>query len=122
MSWQTLLAQARSNIKEIPVPARPALVPDTSRSTVTVTSPLVHRCPHKDEVDYGRITIEWNCLETTIELHSLAAYLGSWGAARISHEDLTRKIENELDALDGVEILSVRTEWKTAGMDVVVER
>lgn len=123
MSWQSLLAQARSNVKEIPVSRPlPTIVPDESRSFVSVTSPLVHRCPYKHEVDYGTVEIEWACVEATIELHSLAAYLGSWGDVEISHEALTRTIENQLDTLDGLWIRSVRTSFRTAGMNVIVER
>lgn len=96
------------------------LVPDTSGAGVVVTGSLVHRCPHVAEVDAGTVTVGWQCAEMTIELHSLAAYLASWEAQTISHEELTEQIARDLEALDGIGAIAVESTWRTAGLAVRV--
>jgi NADPH-dependent 7-cyano-7-deazaguanine reductase QueF len=107
------------------VTARPELlrlVPDTTRTRVTVSGPLVHRCPHVPEVDAGEVSVSWVCATMTVELHSLAAYLASWADQAISHEELTEQVCRDLEQLDGIEGVSVLTRWRTAGFAVTVEQ
>jgi NADPH-dependent 7-cyano-7-deazaguanine reductase QueF len=88
------------------------VVEDTSRSTVRVTGPIRHLCPHRDEVDEGTISVEWNCDGVaTYELHALAVYFASFATSTISHEELTQFIADELCA-------QVTTTWNTAGLEV----
>jgi NADPH-dependent 7-cyano-7-deazaguanine reductase QueF len=98
------------------------IVPDETRTRVTVTGPLVHRCPHVEEVDAGTVEVSWVCAEATVELHALAAYLASWEGQKISHEELTEQVCRDLEALDGIEGVSVATTWRTAGLAVRVEQ
>lgn len=97
-------------------------VPDETGSRVTVTGPLVHRCPHVPEVDAGTVTVSWVCAELTVELHSLAAYLASWADQEVSHEEITRQILVDLEAIDGIDLVAVTTAWKTAGLAVRIEQ
>lgn len=98
------------------------LIPDTTNTRVTVTGQLVHECPHVPEVDAGTAEIAWRCVEATIELHSLVAYLASWQGQPISHEEITAQIGRDLEQLDGVDDVSVTTAWRTAGLAVRVEQ
>ncbi len=98
------------------------IVPDDTQSRVTVTGPLVHRCPHVEEVDAGTVEVSWRCADATIELHSLAAYLASWEGQRVSHEELTAQIAADLEQLDGIEDVSVVSRWRTAGLAVTIEQ
>ena len=88
---------------------------------VSVTGPLVHRCPFRDEWDYGHVTITWQVDGQTLELHDLATYLESYSTVVVSHEDITGQIFWDVKAagLDGVK---VETEWDTAGFKVTVVR
>ena len=87
--------------------------------TMAVTSPIVHLCPFKDEIDNGQITVTWQTLNGTIELHSLRAYFDSFAASEISHESLTDTIRRELNRIPSIKALDVTTNWTTAGMEVV---
>lgn len=100
----------------------PALVPEESTARVAVEGPLRHMCPHVAEVDDGTVRIEWTCAGQTLELHSLAAYLGSFADERISHEELTRQLRDELAGLHGIADVTVATTWHTAGLAVQVRR
>lgn len=101
-------------------PARPVLVPEEATVRVTATGPLWHQCPHVEELDAGTVTISWTCAGQTLELHALAAYLRSYEAERISSEDITRVIREELAGLTGIADVEVTTSWHTAGMAVEV--
>ena len=85
---------------------------------MTITSPLTHRCPFRDEVDEGTITVTWQTMNGTIELHSLRAYFDSFAGSVISHESMTDMIRRELNRIPSVKALDVVTHWNTAGMDV----
>lgn len=102
-------------------PYRLRLVPDESGALVTARGALVHECPHAPEHDVGLVEVTWRCGESTIELHSLVAYLASWEGQAISHEAITTQIRRDLDELDGVEVVGVVTRWQTAGLAVTVE-
>lgn len=93
-------------------------VEDASDVTLTVTGDLRHLCPHVDEVDYGTVMIAWRAQGETFELHSLAEYLRGFKGARISHEQITDRIRHDLSAFPGVELVSVETNWQTAGLGV----
>lgn len=96
-------------------------VPDSTGQTVTVTGPLEHLCPHRDEVDHGTVTVTWTCAQTTLELHALAAYLRSWRNSTMSHEQITDRITHDLEAVAGIFNVTVSTTWSTAGLAVTVE-
>lgn len=99
----------------------PDVVPCDRPTVVTITAPLVHQCPHREETDHGHVTITWTTDGATLELHSLAKYLASWSASVISHEYLTDTMAHALGTIPGVVLNDLSTSWKTAGMDVVVK-
>lgn len=99
----------------------PQLVPvDAEAVTVTATSPVKHLCPFKNEADEGQVTIIWTCRESTIELHSLAAYLDGFANAYVSHEVLVADIFHELSELHDITVRSVTARFTTAGIDVEI--
>jgi len=99
------------------------LVPADSQATVTAGGLINHLCPHVDEADHGFITISWRCGTSTIELHSLAAYLEGFADRRISHEDLVEEIFQDLhDAAPAIAVVSVTARFTTAGLGVEVSR
>jgi NADPH-dependent 7-cyano-7-deazaguanine reductase QueF len=81
---------------------------------------MAHLCPIKDELDEGYVTVSWTCSGRTLELHSLAQWLGSFTGVRITHEDLVGHIATTLtDAADGgVVSIEVSFAGRTAGMHV----
>lgn len=98
----------------------PRSVPTASRGIrVSATCPLVHRCPHVDELDVGEVTLSWVTTTVTIELHSLAAHLSTYAEAVVSHEDLAQRLVEVLAAC-GVAEPSVASSWSTAGFAVDV--
>jgi NADPH-dependent 7-cyano-7-deazaguanine reductase QueF len=100
----------------------PDIVPDNSGTRVVVTRPLRHLCPHSAETDDGQVQIAWTCAGSTIELHSLAAYLNTFADKRISHETLTRAMRNNLSDLPGITDVNVATTWTTAGLAIQVSQ
>ena len=103
------------------------LVSCTNRAHVTATLPITHRCPFRDELDEGTVTVSWATTHhLTIELHSLAAFLAGFADLEISHEDITVRILDRLQsAAEGrapfsVTDVEVSTRWNTAGAEVVV--
>lgn len=98
------------------------MIPDTVAAdadvTVTITGPLIHLCPFRDEEDLGTITLTWACHGQTFELHSLAEYLGCREQTQLSHEEITDRIAFDLGSVDGLDLLSIETTWTTAGMGV----
>lgn len=93
-------------------------VEDSSDVVMVADAPLSHRCPHRDERDEGRVRITWRILGRTIELHALRGYLDAFSASRLSHEEITDAIRNDLSCLPEVELIAVETTWTTAGMEV----
>lgn len=85
---------------------------------VTVTAPIRHLCPFKDEIDDGRLTLSWRTDHSTVELHSLRSFLGVFADARISHEEVTSEIWGAMNRVGGIRSVSVSTAWRTAGMEV----
>lgn len=82
---------------------------------VTVTADVRKRCPYKDEVDAGTLTLVLNVPEGDgPELHDLAAYLGSFSDHALSHEEFTRNICLDLP------VIEAKTTWRTAGLSVEV--
>lgn len=96
------------------------VVPCQARITVTATGPVVHLCPHVDETDEGEVVITWVTAGSTIELHSLAAHLRTYASQRISHEDLARRLVDDL-TLPGIEGVYVAARFTTAGLGVEVK-
>lgn len=94
-------------------------VPCDAATRVTVTTPLIHLCPHVDEVDTGAVAIAWTTAGATLELHSLAAHLRSYAGQRISHENLTQHLTDAL-TLPGVADVTVTARFTTAGLGVEV--
>lgn len=97
------------------------VVPEASRSRITITGQLVHQCPHKHETDDGTVTISWTCAGATLELHSLTHYLASFQGVPVTHETITEQIRGDLAAIDGIDNVTVTTTWTTAQLDVRVE-
>lgn len=90
------------------------------RVTVTVTAPLIHVCPFRDEVDEGTIAITWTTAGYTIELHALYAWLCLFDETAISHEELTDHIVTILALRPGISDVSAVSSWDTASMLVEV--
>lgn len=88
------------------------------RVVMRVTAPLIHLCPYRDEVDEGTVSITWETEGRTFELHSLREWLVQFKNQKVSHEELTKHIKDELDFCHGLTVVSVATHWGTAGMDV----
>ena len=84
---------------------------------VTVERPLVHKCPHRDELDVGTVRASWD--GDQVELHALAAMLDEWAGVTATHECVTDEIALRL-AMRGAENVEVVTQWTTAGMAVNV--
>lgn len=93
--------------------------PDAVR--VTVVSSARHRCPFKDEVDFGTVRIEWTTSRgETIELHTLAALIAANADTEVSHERWTADLASTISADADVEALVVTSQWTTAGIAVSV--
>lgn len=96
----------------------PRTVPCDNAVAVTITSPLRHLCPFVNEVDYGTVTVTWQTIGATYELHSLAEYLRGFKDSEMSHESITDRIRHDLAACSDLDVVSVETTWTTAGMGV----
>jgi len=96
----------------------PRVVPSPGVVDMVVEGRIRHLCPFVDEVDHGTVRVEWVTDGSTIELHSLRAYLAGWSEEKISHEQITQKIRQDLEALPGLTITVVSTTWDTAGFRV----
>jgi len=99
----------------------PAAVPAEAPVRVTVTGALQHLCPHVEEVDHGAVEVAWTCAGGTLELHSLRKYLDSYAQQRISHEELTHLLREDLAGVSGITDVRVITTWTTAGLSVHVQ-
>lgn len=97
----------------------PALVQSSAPATVAAHSSATHLCPYRDEVDVGTVEVVWEAGEQTIELHSLGEWLDSLATMKVSHEEYTHHVREQLERL-GLPIKRVSTTWQTAGMDVTV--
>lgn len=93
-------------------------VQENADVTVTAVGNLRHRCPHRNEIDRGRVAITWRVSGQSYELHSLAEYLRSFADAELSHEQITDRISHDLSVTDGIELVSVESTWDTAGLEV----
>lgn len=96
-------------------------VPSVPGVSVTVTAPVRHLCPFKDEIDDGRLTLSWRTDHSTVELHSLRQFLGVFADARISHEEVVSEIWGAMNRVAGIRSVTVSTTWRTAGMEVACE-
>jgi NADPH-dependent 7-cyano-7-deazaguanine reductase QueF len=90
--------------------------------TIQVTGELTHKCPYRDETDHGSADISWMVDGRTFELHSLAEYLAAWRDSRLSHEQITDRIQHDLSTVEGIAGVQVSTRWTTAGMSVTCTR
>jgi NADPH-dependent 7-cyano-7-deazaguanine reductase QueF len=96
----------------------PRIVPTAQDITVTATAYIRHRCPYRDEIDEGTISITWQTRGATFELHSLRAYLDGFADTLISHEALTGAVRHELAQQEPITIVAVESCWDTADMEV----
>lgn len=78
--------------------------------SVIVTADVRHLCPHRDEVDYGTVTLVW--ADSAPELHEVRRLLDRYRDEHITHEALTKELSGEWPSA------VVRTRWTTAGMEV----
>jgi len=81
---------------------------------VEIVAPVRKRCPFRDEIDWGEVTITYETNATAIELHSLAAYLATFTDRPMSHEDFVVEVRLWLDRPS----VEVSSRWTTAGMEV----
>lgn len=84
---------------------------------VTVTGPVRHLCPYRDEVDRGHAELTFDVVEGDApELHALSELLAGHAAEdTISHEDFSRHLLHATGAA------RVVTRWTTAGLDVTCD-
>jgi hypothetical protein len=80
---------------------------------VTLTRPVIKRCPFRPETDTGTLTIVIG--GTVPELHSLDKQIDALSAKPISHEDYTAAVEALLP-----EGARVTTTWSTGSWAVEV--
>lgn len=79
---------------------------------VVVTGPLVHRCPHVEELDAG--TVEMTFPDEAPELHGLRRYLEGFAETQATHEEVVRMIA------DAYPQAQIRARFATAGFAVTV--
>lgn len=95
------------------------IVPERARGVrVEVTGTVEKRCPHRDELDRGEVTISWTTDGMTFELHQLNALLGTYAHATISHEEFSDDLRAGLASRVGVKDVTVSSKWTTGGLDV----
>lgn len=70
---------------------RTVTVPITVQS-VTMEMPVEHLCPFVDEVDLGELTIWFEPLLKTVELHAASRWVRRYQRITISHEDLVDEV------------------------------
>ena len=80
---------------------------------ITVTMPVLKRCPFVDELDAGHLAVTF--AEDAPELHNLAAQVQKLCAEPVTHEDFTRSVA---DMLGGGAL--VVTTWNTGPWSVEV--
>lgn len=78
---------------------------------ITVTMPVIKRCPFADEIDAGELSVTFP--QDAPELHNLAARIQELCAAPVTHEDFTRGV---LDLIGGEG--TVETRWHTGPWSV----
>lgn len=78
----------------------------------TVSGTVTHLCPHVDEVDNGTFRIDFD--GPAPELHALRRRIARFHGQRITHEELTQTLADELG-------VTVSTSWVTAGLDLHIE-
>lgn len=89
---------------------------------ITISGPASKRCPYRDELDEGTVTIT---LDLTYgdgpELHTLSERLVS--EDEVSHEQWTDALQDWLMSQCDGRLTSVRVQsaWNTAGMAVTVD-
>ncbi|MET8648519.1 hypothetical protein [Nocardia aurea] len=92
-------------------PAAPRRVPTPRGIHALTKAPVRHRCPFVEESDEGTVWLLWDTEDAaTFELHSLAEYLEGFRDLKISHEELTHRIFDELG------VKGVTTRFETAGI------
>lgn len=102
-------------------PTVPEVVPTDAEVAASATATIWHQCPFVDETDRGTVTIGWTCYGSTIELHSLAAYLKTFTDRRISHEDLVAEIADTLRGCSpDISGITVTGRFSTAGLTVEI--
>lgn len=81
---------------------------------VTLSTPLTHRCPYRDERDVGHLWFSYSTEHGEIELYRFAELVAAYDREAITHESLTE----DLAMLFAPFHPSVVTEWMTAGVVV----
>ena len=84
-------------------------------ATVRAVGPVRHRCPYKDEVDRGTVTVTWTTNGCTYELHSLRDYLDTYRESKLSHEAVAALILMDLSSPRTVRDVMVTVDFETAG-------
>lgn len=93
-------------------------VPATSGIRCKATAlTFQHLCPVKDEVDRGKLALEWTTTGVTLELHSLAEYLAAWRDCAMTHEAVCDRIAHDL-TVAGVNDARVSYTGYTAGLTI----
>lgn len=83
---------------------------------VTITAPVTHRCPFRDERDYGEVEITYDTATAldAVEWHALRSFLDSFSGVPVTNEGFHQAIEDEYPFADVV------SSWRVANMAVVL--
>lgn len=95
-----------------------ALAAERNAPGITIEGVLVHQCPFKDEKDVGFVKITYTPARLIAEIHSLRAWLDTFADVKISHEELTTRIQAEFSKAMQTTMVEVVTTWRTAEMTV----
>lgn len=96
-------------------------VPCAAETRVTVSFDAQHRCPFRDEADYGTVEVTWTTsFGETVELHALAVLVRGREDEPVSHEQWTADLYGSVNASVNVRDLTVTSRWSTAGAVVTV--
>jgi NADPH-dependent 7-cyano-7-deazaguanine reductase QueF len=88
---------------------------------VSATFQATHRCPVREEVDRGVVTVVWTTHGSTLELALLADLIASYADERITHEGFVADLWETVAAVEGISALRVLSSWRTAGGEIDVE-
>lgn len=90
---------------------RTLAVNPNSRLSVGLTARLTCLCPVNARRDYATVEVAYIPTGAVVELESFAAWLGSYAATAISHEEITQAIHDEISETTQTDDLTVRTQW-----------
>lgn len=117
--------------KTIGAPAATYVVPHLSHlevleipgldTTLRMTAEVSKRCPFRNEVDSGTVTVYCpRLVDRTVELHSVAKWFELWRDTAISHEMFTMLVHAAFCDVLRVQDVQVTSNFDTAGIRVEI--